>query len=197
MNLKQYEKMMGILSDNIFGQKFSMVYVNDFHDSIKKEYKDLGITKVSYILGHISKKSYYEMANTSTGLEALGVNLLPKRESQYNYEKLNGFLASLKSKPDNKYLILRFDDDPARKNIDVMKVVYIDKSGNILDEKTVESYMTDSALKKKHKEYGRDAKLDISVGYRPFKWDGIAELNVTGITIKDDKLKKYVRLVKD
>lgn len=194
MNQTHYAYIAENVSDNIFGQKFSLVYVNDMRDSIRKEYKDLGIIKVSYVLGHVSKKSFYEMSTDSDALKNLGVNLLPKRDSHYNYEKLNGFLASLKSNPDNKYLIMRFDD--AKKNVDVIKVVYIDKDNNKLDEKTVESYMTDSALKKKNNEYGRAAKLDMTTGFRPFKWSDIAELSVEGVHLIDTKLKKFIPLVK-
>jgi len=191
MNTEQYVQLTGQLSDNIFGQKFSFVYVNDFKDSIRREFKDREIKKVSYILAHIAKKSYYEMANTSTGLKKLGVEMKQLKESQYNYEKLNGLFASLKSKPENKYILVRYDDDPERKNIEVKKVVYIDKDNQVLDTETVESMMTPSALKRKNNEYGRSAALNLSVGFKVFKWINIAKIKIAGQEMVDHLLNKY------
>lgn len=193
MNSKQYDIIKTKVSDKIFGQRFTFTYINDFRDSIAKDYKDLGIYKISVINAHISKKTYYEMANTSTGLQDLGVEMYALRESHYNYEKLNGFLASLKSDETKKYLIIRFDSDPERQNINIIKVIYVDKDGKEIPEKEVEKMMTPSALKKKRNEYGRSAKLDLSVGYRPFKWSDIARLSVAGLKLEDDRLTPFLK----
>lgn len=195
MNIEQYIQLTGQLSDNIFGQKFSFVYVNDFRNSIRREFKDREIKKVSYILAHIAKKSYYDMANTSTGLKKLGVEMKQLRESQYNYEKLNGLFASLKSNPEKKYILVRYDNDPDRKNIEVKKVVYIDKNNQVLDVKTVESMMTPSSLKHKNNEYGRSAKLELSVGFKVFKWSDIAKIKIAGQEMSDNLLNKYSKYV--
>lgn len=192
MTPEQYKSLYKNVSDNIYGQRIGLVYVNDFRGSIAKPYKDMGITKISTINGHIAKKSYYEMANTSTGLQELGVELKPKRESFYNYEKLNGFLANLKSDPNQKYVLLRFDDDPQRKNQHVIKITYVDRRGEPLDEKYVESLMTASALRSKHKEYGRAAKLDLSVGMRAYKWANIARLKIEGWEYVDKRFDKFL-----
>lgn len=193
MDSKQFDIIKSEVSDKIFGQRFTFIYINDFRESIAKDYKDLGIFKISVINAHISKKTYYEMADTSTGLQDLGVSLLPKREGHYNYEKLNGFLASLKSDENKKYMIIRFDDDPKRKNINIISVVYVDKDGNKISEEEVEKMMTPSALKKKRNEYGRAAKLDLTVGYRPFKWTDIARLSVAGLKLEDTRLSSYLK----
>lgn len=193
MNTKQYDIIKTKVSDKIFGQRFTFTYINDFRDSIAKDYKDLGIYKISVINAHISKKTYYEMADTSTGLQDLGVKLLPKRDSHYNYEKLNGFLACLKSDETKKYMIIRFDSDPERQNINIIKVIYVDKDGKEIPEKEVEKMMTPSALKKKRNEYGRSAKLDLSVGYRPFKWSDIARLSVAGLKLEDNRLSQFLK----
>jgi hypothetical protein len=193
MNLSQYKTVKSKVSDGIFGQRITFTYINDFRASIRKEYKDLGIFKISVINAHVSKKSYYEMANTSTGLQNLGVEMYALRDSHYNYEKLNGFLACLKSDENKKYMIIRFDNDPERKNIHIIKVVYVDKDGKTVSEKDVEAMMTASALKKKRNEYGRSAKLDLSVGYRPFKWTDIARLSVAGLKLEDDRLTPFLK----
>jgi len=193
MDTKHYKIVMDQVSDKIFGQRITLTYVNDFRESIRKEHKDRGIFKISKINCHISKKSYYEMANSSTGLQDLGVEMLPKRESHYNYEKLNGFLASLKKDPDKKYVIIRFDKDPGRKNINIIDIKYIDKDGEVIPEEEVKSMMTNSALKKMNNEYGRSGKLDLSVGYRPFKWSEIARLSVAGIKLEDERLRPYLK----
>jgi len=193
VNQKHYQTIKSKVSDKIFGQRFTFTYINDFRDSIRKEYKDLGIFKLSVINAHISKKTYYEMADTSTGLQDLGVKLLPKRDGHYNYEKLNGFLACLKSDETKKYMIIRFDSDPERQNINIIKVVYVDKNGVVIPEKDVEAMMTPSALKKKRNEYGRSAKLDLTVGYRPFKWSDIARLSIAGLRLEDDRLTPFLK----
>lgn len=196
MNRKQFDNLSETVGDNIFGQRFSFIYVNDFKTSIRKEHKDQGIMKISHIVAHISKKSYYDMTNTSTGVEKLGITVNPKQDSLYNYEKLNGLLAHLKSDPEKKYMLIRYDDDPSRKNLHIMDVLYIDKDAQIIPENVVESMMTPSALKSKRNEYGRSAALNLTTGFRSFKWHDIASIRLAGLVFVDSGLTKYATLVK-
>lgn len=193
MNIKQYHNFKDWISDNIFGQRIGLIYVDDFSKNLAKDFKDQSIYKLSIINAYISKRSYYELANTSTGLRDLGVTLNPKRESHYNYEKLNGFLSNLKTNPEKKYVLIRYDSDPERKNIHIIKTVYVrPDTREIMSEETVESMMTPSALKKKRNEYGRAGKLNLSVGFRAFKWANIARLRVSGYSMTDNHLQPFL-----
>ena len=128
-----YSQVYDAIDDAIFGQKIGFIAVTE--PKVQKEFKEMGIKKVQHLVCTISKRSYLELVNTSTGIEELGVEVKSKRESFYENEKLGGLLSHLKKDPDRmKYLVVKFDTDDNRTHIQhVGEAIYVDKDMNVLD----------------------------------------------------------------
>lgn len=177
MNLDQFNEACAL--ENIMGQFVSLVTVTDQKDNVKKEFKDLGVRKISRFQVHIRKKHYIELLNTSTGAAEMGIEFKPKRDSFYNHEAHEGFFCNLKSNPDKKYIEIRWNEND--KEID--DSVLIDKDNNILK---------DDVLKDSARSPRTVLAEQLGVYIRQFKIESIALMRIAGKEFIDDKLKDYL-----
>ena len=195
MNKTQFDTLKHDLPDNIFGQKIGMVLVSD--SGLNASAKKSGIRKVTRYNVAISKRSHVDIINTTTGAEKIGATFSQLAESNYDSEKLNGFLCHLKTDDTKKYVTLRWDDDKTN----IHNTVYVDINLNVIAEtfeqaKTLDIF-TPSYIKSIEEGYGRTAVLktaDINVQTITVKIENIAVLKVCGHEVIDNNLTNYAKL---
>ena len=197
MDVKQYNTLLSSLDDNIYGQKFSVLIVSD--SGFNAVAKKAGYKKVTKISVSIRKVSYLDIVNDSSGAEKLGVTFNPKRDSYYESEKLLGLFSHLISKPDEKYMQFKWNDEDGG---NVVKSVYVDATLKIVaEEKTdtmVKSLYTPSAYKSLTEGYGRTKVMrdnDIHVYHNTPKIENIAKIKIGGIELTDKNLINYTNII--
>jgi hypothetical protein len=165
--------------ESVAGQFISILSVTDAE--VKKEYKTLGIKKVSRFQAHIISSNYIELNNKSERVSELGIELKAKRPSYYENESKDGFFRCLKSNPDKKYLGVKYDTE--KNHSKVFDVFYVDENGKYLLDS--EKYL------KEKKSSGREDELQLTVRERDFKVESIACIRIAGEEVIDSSLLKY------
>ena len=197
-NLVQWDYLENEVSDNIAGQKFSLLAVSN--SGFCAAAKQAGYKKITKCVVSIRKASYLDVVNTSTGAELLNVEFKPQRESFYESEKLYGLFSHLKSNPDEKYFQLKWDADDKGNSI---KSVYVDAKLQIvateITDTLVRSLYTPSAYKGLTEGYGRTKVMrenDINVMHITPKAGNIASIKIGGLDeVIDPDLKDYVGII--
>ena len=192
MNITQYNSLKNSLSDNIYGQKIGLVIVTQ--SGMSAPMARQGYRKVSRYNAPISKRSYLEVVNTSTGAKEVGAEFKQIGTPRYESEKLNGFFSHLISKPDKKYLRLCLDMEKSH----VINSVYVQGTTIVAD--TFEDacklgLFTNSYIKGRNQEYGREKVMkaaDIHVKPLSIKIENIALIRVSGHEEIDPLLANYL-----
>lgn len=195
--MQNFQKLLNELQQKkavIYGQFVGVVAVSD--SQFSATYKKLGYKKVTRYNVRISKKSFLETVNTSTGAQEVGVEFTPKRDSYYN-NIYSGLLEELKADANKKYVRLVWDTDKSN----TVETCYVDGDGNIIaeDVETAKPFITPSAYKKATEGYGRQVHqraMNIDVREVDISFENIAEIKVCGIHMVDDLLKKYIPFVR-
>ena len=170
--------------DAPYGKKIGIVAATT--SGFKAAYK--GYRKVSHIVVTFPKRDYYELVNTSSGIEKLGITVNPLQDAGYSFV---GGLLSVKDDTNEGYVRIPFDTSDDRNHVqNIGETFIIDVDGN----KYVYSddYFTPSYIKNQKEGSGREAQLKISVKFRTYKLDNIIKINVNGMTYINEELNKLI-----
>lgn len=186
MKSEQFNQVVALEAEKaIFGQWISIVSVTDTDKNLKPEYRKTGILKVSQFTAHVRKASYIDLLNTSTGAIEAGIEFKPKRPSYYETVAHNGFCSLLKSKPEEKYFIIKFNENDTKP----AKTIYVNAEMKELKEE-------DILLEKKEGNVRTQLVADVAeVKIRNFKLASIAKMSVGGLVLIDDDLCKYIAII--
>jgi hypothetical protein len=194
MDNKQFETLKVTLPDNITGQFIGLITVTNsqFTANCKKS----GYKKITRYNVQLTKKTFLEVVNTSTGASEAGIEFKSKRESFYEHEKLD-FFEHLRSNPDKKYLRLVWDND----SHNTVKSVYVDPNGRIIGDsiESVKAFVTPSAYKSATEGYGRGKimkEIGVNVNENDISIDNIAELKICGQHIIDPILEGFIDYIR-